>query len=300
MAPLAKRLTWLKNTSARIAAVLASGLIAGGQLSAAEPLRVAGSPTVAELVVEVARLLRDERGLELTVTSTERSAGGIAALGAEKIDIAMSSRRITPVERADAPKLNFTEIPVGEQVVALGVSRDVWEAGVRILSREQMQRIYESKTTNWRELGGPDAKIVLFNFKSGHGVWEFFAEWLYGDLSKAPEVRFPTVSSHLEARAVLEFNPGSLTQISPLFIDGEHSFALSIVGDDGKPVTPAPEPTLTRYPLARPLILLVDDKPTGAIKAVIDFILSPRGQELMKKRGFYPLHPAPFAAEDTP
>lgn len=40
------------------------------------------------------------------------------------------------------------------------------------------------------------------------------------------------------------------------------------------------------YPLSRPLFLLTNGEPTGAAKTFVDFLLSDRGQELVKKHGY--------------
>ncbi len=254
----------------------------------ADALRIVGSPTVNLPVAEAAQILRAERQMEIQISTTGGSSEGIAAIGEGLAHIGMSSRPVTPEDRAAYPDIVLTEIYLGEQVVALGVADDVWNGGVHALTREQVRGIYESKTRNWHELGGPDEKIVFFNFEEGHGVWELFAQWLYGEAKKAPLGRFPTVASDEETRNTLEFTPGSMAQSSPLAIDGKRSFALELKNDDGSAVAPTPENIAAKkYPMAKPLFLIVNDKPTLAVKVFVDFMLGPRGQELMKKHGFY-------------
>ena len=41
-----------------------------------------------------------------------------------------------------------------------------------------------------------------------------------------------------------------------------------------------------KYPLSRPLFLLTNGEPHGAAKTLVDFVLSERGQELVKKHGY--------------
>src|SRR5205823_650689 len=124
--------------------------------------------------------------------------------------IAMTSRPLTPEDRADAPDVTFNEIYLGEQVVAIGVARDVWDGGVHGLTRAQVLGIYERRYTNWNQLGGPDEKIAFFNSEEGRGIWEMFAQWLYGDAKKAPLGKFPKVSTNDAARDTLEFTRGSM------------------------------------------------------------------------------------------
>ena len=44
-----------------------------------------------------------------------------------------------------------------------------------------------------------------------------------------------------------------------------------------------------RYPLARPLFFYLRNKATGDIKAFIDWVLSPEGQAIVEKVGYYPV-----------
>ena len=41
-----------------------------------------------------------------------------------------------------------------------------------------------------------------------------------------------------------------------------------------------------KYPLSRPLFLLTKGEPEGAAKTLVDFLLSDRGQDLVKKHGY--------------
>jgi phosphate transport system substrate-binding protein len=208
---------------------------------AADGLRIAGSEALDVVVAEAAPILRSERGLQVQSSTSGGSGAGVTAIGEGTAEVAISLRPITAEERAEYPRVAFTEIYLGEQVVALGVARDVWDAGVHALSRDQLKAIYESKVTNWSTVGGPDRKIVFFNVEEGRGMWELFAQWLYGNNRKAPAGKFPTISGDAEARNTIEFIPGAMTLISPLFVDGQRSYALEIKTPDGKSVAPTPE-----------------------------------------------------------
>lgn len=240
-------------------------------------------------VADAAQILRAENGMQIQINTSGGSGAAIAALGEGTLDIAMLPRPVTAEERAEYPDVIFTEIYIGEQIVALAVAQDVWEGGVRALTQAQVNGIYEGKTTNWREVGGSDEKIAFFNFEPGRGAWEIFAQWLYGDARKAPLGRFPTVASNAEARNTLEFTPGSMTQISPLFVDGKRSHALGIRADNGRDVIePTPQNVAAkRYEMSRGMYLVVNDRPTLNIKVLVDFMLGERGAELLKKHGFY-------------
>ena len=41
--------------------------------------------------------------------------------------------------------------------------------------------------------------------------------------------------------------------------------------------------------MSRPLYLLTNGEPTGEVKQIIDFMLSPRGAEILRKHGYLPM-----------
>lgn len=265
-------------------------VLAAGFALAAKPLRVNGSTTVNPVVAEAAEILRAERGMTIHVDTQGGSSGGIAALGDGRAEVAMISRPLEDEDRTRYPKIRFQATRIGSDAVALVVSRDVWEGGVRALSRAQVQSIYEGRSKNWRELGGPDRRIVFFNKEPGRGTWEVFAHWAYGDPKKAPLVNLPEVGANEEGLNKVASTPGGMSQLSSSWADGKRVFALGIKLEDGKVVNP----TLAAvrdgtYPLSRPLQVVTDGPPREESEALIDFLLSPRGQALVEKHGYLTL-----------
>ena len=162
--------------------------------------------------------------------------------------------------------------------MALIVSPDVWEGGVRALSRGQMRDIYEGRVTNWKDVGGPDRRIVFFNKEPGRGTWEVFAHWLYGDPKKAPQVSFREVGANEEARNKVASTRGAMSQLSASWADGKAVFALALKDDAGAAVEPTNANIKAgRYPMSRPLFLITNGPPQGDAKAFVDFVLEPPG-----------------------
>lgn len=261
-----------------------------GTAFAARPLRINGSTTVNPVVTEAAEALRAERGMTIHVDTQGGSSGGIAALGDGRAEIAMISRPLEPEDRTKYSKIRFQPVQIGSDAVALVVSRDVWEAGVHALSKEQARGLYEGKIKNWREIGGPDRRVVFFNKEPGRGTWEVFAHWLYGDPKKAPLVNLPEIGANEEGRNKVSSTPGSITQLSSSWADGKKVFALAVRRDDGKTVPPDNASIRDgSYPLSRPLSVVTDGPARDESKILIDFLLGPRGQELVRKQGYLPL-----------
>lgn len=253
-------------------------------------VRACGAITLALPLSEAVPLFRTERNIELIMRSAGGTNTGLDALCERNVNVALCSRELTATDRADNPEMQLVETPVGVQVLILAVSRDVWAGGVRVLSAEQMRGIYEGAIKNWKEVGGPDLKIRLFMQESGRGIWELFAQWLYEDVKRAPLWKGTTVKNMQETRNMLEFTPGAVSVISPGFVDNKDIFPLSIRGDSGKVIDPVFENLFNKtYPLFRPLSFVTADRPTGAVKVIVDFMVGERGQALIKQYGYITL-----------
>jgi phosphate transport system substrate-binding protein len=261
-------------------------LLSAGAAGASGPLRVNGSTTVNPVAAEAAEILRAEKKMAISVDVQGGSSGGIAGVGDESIDVGMSSKPITEDDRRKYPAVRFVATEIGRDAVALIVSADVFKGGVHSLTKQQVQDIYEGRIRNWKEVGGPDGRIVFFNKEPGRGTWEVFAHWLYGDPRKAPAVMHPEVGGNEETRTKVSGTRGAISQLSASWADAS-AVALSIRLDDGSIVAPvASEIVSGRYPMARPLFLVTNGPPSGDAKVFIDLVLSPRGQELVRKHGY--------------
>jgi phosphate transport system substrate-binding protein len=201
----------------------------------------------------------------------------------------MTSKPLADADRARFPRCDFRATHIGEDAVALIVSKDVWDGGVKSLTREEIAGIYEGRIRNWSDVGGPDRRIAFFNKEPGRGTWEVFVHWLYGDSRKAPRVNFPEVGGNEETRNKVASTRGALSQLSASWADNINVFALGLK-IDGRAIAPTTENIARRaYPMSRPLFVLTNGEPAGDARILVDFLLSGRGQALVKKHGYLPL-----------
>lgn len=253
----------------------------------AEVLKINGSTTVNLPIAEAAEMLRAEQQFEIQIDTQGGSAGGISMLGEGLVQVGMSSKHLSADDRAKYPQADLREIHVGEDAVALIVSKDVWDGGVRAVTKLQMRDIYEGRITNWKDVGGQPQRIAFFNKEPGRGTWEVFTHWIYGNSKLAPQVNFPEVGGNEETRNKVAGTRGAVSQLSASWADGRRVFALGIRLGDGTVIAPTNENIAAKkYPLSRPLFLLTRGEPRGVAKTLVDFVLSARGQELVKKHGY--------------
>lgn len=251
-------------------------------------LRVSGSTTVNPVAADAAEVLRGE-GLRVTVDTQGGSAGGLAQLGAGEIDVAMSSKPISHQDRRRFPEVDFVATAIGEDAVGIVVRREVADGGVRSLDRRQLRALFEGRVGNWKEVGGPDLEVVVYDKEPGRGTREVLEKYLYGESAPPPPAtagNVAVIGGNEEGRAKAVSTPGAVTPLSVAFAAGESK--LAAVAVDGV------HPTAERiregaYPLSRPLFLVTDGPPAGAAERFVDFVLSPPGQQLVRKHGYLTL-----------
>lgn len=109
-------------------------------------------------------------GVTVTPEFTGSSAG-IEAVTSGKVDIGNASRNLKDSEK---------EAGVVENIVAIdGIAVVLDKANtVTDLTKEQLISIYTGKITNWKDLGGADAPIVVVGREAGSGTRGAFEELL--------------------------------------------------------------------------------------------------------------------------
>ncbi len=264
-----------------------SGGSAENGASSSTALKINGSTTVNLPASEAAEILRQEQGMDIRVDTQGGSSGGISMLAEGLVHIGMISKPISDEDRTKYPDVDFHTTRIGEDAVALIVSKDVWDSGVRALSKQQARDIYEGRITNWKDVDGADQRIVFFNKEPGRGTWEVFAYWAYGSPKQAPAVNFLEVGGNEETRNKVASTLGALSQLSSSWADGQTVFALGVIDEAGNEIAPTPANIAAdKYPMSRPLYLVTNGEPTGPAKVFIDFMLSDQGQELVRKHGY--------------
>lgn len=294
-----------------VAALLPMTCAAAGQNI---DVRIAATMSTRSLLGGLVPAMKKTNGLQLEFLPDVSSDVALTALVSGTVDMAFITRPVSGEDRAANPSFDLVSTPVGMQVVAIGVSNDIWDAGVRKISKDTMQSIYEKKITNWKDAGGPDAKIKFFNFPQGGGIWEIFAQWLYGDNRMAPypkgddaganldkrgNVMFApdSVGAGLDARGNLEFTPDSIAIMPALMADGArcHALALDL---DGHTVSPTVADVASgAYPVVRPIIAVTLGLPALGTRAVTEYLKSAEGQEMVKKTGALGLDSVPKAMQ---
>lgn len=256
-------------------------------LFAAKSITVKGSDTLLILGQRWAEVYMNQNPKVVIQVTGGGSGVGIAALINGSTDICQASRSMKSSE-IDKLKERFNttgiEIPVARDGLAVYLHE---ENKVSELTLDQLKGIYTGKITNWKEVGGEDAKIVLYGRENSSGTYVYFKD---------------NVLTGADFAAQTQTLPGTAAIVNAVAKDkhgigyGGAAYAKGVrycrVKKDAQ--TPGYEPTLEnvksgKYPISRYLYWYVRNKPTGEIKKLIDWALSEQGQQIVTKVGYFPV-----------
>jgi phosphate transport system substrate-binding protein len=234
---------------------------------------IAGSTSVQPFIEKVAEQYMEEYPGTVINVQGGGSTAGIQATFNKTCNIGASSRDLKVSEKG----LQIVLIAVDG--IAVIVQR---ENNIGDLTIEQIQKIFATEITNWQELGGADAKIIPVTREEGSGTRGSFEKMIMGEkeISDACLVQ----DSNGAVREIIATTPQGIGYISVGLVDDREK-AVSING-----VKPTLSNLITcTYEFSRPFLLLLRDAPTGEVKRFIDYVLSEKGQDILKKEGLIPV-----------
>lgn len=213
------------------------------------------------------------------------SGTGIAGLVNGTTDLATSSRPMTDVEKRKVTAK--TGRPVIEIVVAKdGVTFFVNARNkLSALTEEQLRAVYLGDVTNWKDLGGEPAPIVLYSRENNSGTYVFVKDNLLKGDDFAPEAQtLPGTAAVVNA---VSKEKHSIGYGGEAYASGVKRLKLKVADQEIE----ASKATIMdgTYPLARDLYFYLAKPPTGDLKAFIDFALSEEGQAIVTKVGYFPV-----------
>ena len=215
-----------------------------------------------------------EKYPKVTVTAEFVGSGaGVEAAANGTADIGNASRNLKDEEKAKG---------IAENIVAIdGIAVVVDPSNtVEDLTKDQLAGIYDGTVTNWKDVGGNDAPIVVVGRESGSGTRTAFEELLeLEDKCKYAN----ELDSTGAVMAKVASTPGAVGYVS-----------LDVLDDTVKAVKlEGAEPTEENikagaYFLSRPFVMATKgeiSEQNDLVKALFDFIYSEEGAELVKSVG---------------
>jgi phosphate transport system substrate-binding protein len=256
-------------------------------------LQIKGSDTMVNLTQAWAEeYMKTHPGISIAVTGGG-SGTGISSLLNNTCDIAQVSREMKEAELTLARNKGLDPKMI---IVALdGIAVIVHPSNpISELTIDQLADLYTGNITNWSQLGGRNAEVVLLSREVNSGTHVYFKEH---------------VLRHGRVESKEEFTPEALLLPSSQAIADEAAQNPDAIGYYGMgyvspgvkalKVAAAPgsvsvAPTLesvqsNAYPIARPLIMYTKGEPRDLAKEFLDYVHSPEGQEVVKRLDFVPV-----------
>jgi phosphate transport system substrate-binding protein len=276
----------MNTTKFKTAILLIAVMIIGFSFTAINKVTIKGSDTMVILSQKWAETyMKKKPGTSIQVTGGGTGVG-LAALINGSTDIANASR---PIKSNELEKLKAkyrtlgVEIPCAKDGLSVFLNKG---NSVSELTIKQLGDIFSGKITNWKEVGGADAKIQLYGRESSSGTFEFFKDHVVKtDFSP----RCQTLPGTAAIVNAVKKDKYSIGYGGSAYAEGVKDCA---VKKDAKSKGILPTIATIKnnsYPITRYLYMYLKAKPTGETKAFIDWILSSQGQELIAEVGYYPL-----------
>lgn len=260
--------------------VAVSLLMVSSQLFAGE-LVIKGSTTVLPIAQKAAEAYMAEHPDVKISLSGGGSGNGIKAIIDGTADIGNASRFIKNKEVTMAGSKGVYPVPFRialDAIVPIVNGANV----VENLTMPQLKDIYLGKIKDWKDVGGTPGQIVVISRDSSSGT---FGVWK--DLVMKKDRVIPsalTVPSNGGVVQAVANTPGAIGYVGLGYLTGE----IKAVDVDGVPGSE--ENTLNgSFSISRGLFMFTKGWPEGETMGFISFILSQKGQELVKEAGSVPL-----------
>ena len=265
-----------KFVSIMLTAVMALGLVAcTGNGSLSGKVATDGSTSMEKVIGALKETFEgDNPGVEVTYNPTG-SGSGIKAVQEGRCDIGLSSRALKDAEKEQGL--------VGTVLAYDGIAVIVNpENTADDLTIEQIAAIYTGEITNWSEVGGADAEIVLIGREAGSGTRSGFEEIV--GVEDLCQYRQELTSTGDVITAVSQ-NPSAIGYASLASVK-DTVRAIKVGG-----VTPSDETVKNEsYAIQRPFVLVTKEgvELSETAKAFFDFITSEAAREVITAAGVVP------------
>lgn len=275
----------MKNTMSKIAKITAVAALAlcGAAASAETKIVIDGSTTVGPISKAFADFYKENHaGVNITI-SESGSGNGVKSLMNNACDIANMSRFMKPAEFKSCVDKGI--LPVAHVVAFDGLAVVVNPKNpVKALTVAQIADIYTGKISNWKQLGGEDAKIVVVSRDTNSGTYETFNELVLKKAAITKDAEY--VGSNGQARTRVNTTKNAIAYVGLGFVDDTVK-PLSVEG-----ILPTAKSVSTgKYPIARPLYMFTNGYPKMG-SDVYNFVtlhLSKEGREIVSDLGYIPV-----------
>ena len=248
-----------------------SGSITAAGSSALKPLADDAANSFMDLYPDVAITI-DAGG---SGEGLKQVSDGTVNIGNSDVEAAEKLDETAAAELVDHQVCVVTMAPI--------VNQDVYEAGVKDLSKEELISIFTGQTTNWSEVGGPDEDIVLVTRPSSSGTRATFQKYALDGNEEASNASMETDDSGVLLQNV-QSTKGAIGYLALSYLVDDPE-GVETVAIDG--VEPTLENTYNgTYPVWTFEHMYTKGEPDEVTKAFLDYIMSDEYGAQMETMGY--------------
>lgn len=242
----------------------------------AKRIKISGSRTCLPLMEILAHAYEKKHpDVDIIFLPGAHSSAGIQGVQNNTLDIGSVSRELKPEEA----QLSLTYKVVSNDGLAIFTNQQIKLSNITI---EQAKGIYAGTITKWKEVGGPDAKIVVLDRAEDESAKIILRKYVIGDTKTTAEATVLYFESDMVE--ALKTTPNAIGYLS-LGYSITKSLPLNVLSLDG--VRPSEENVHNgSYKVVRPLGIVYKKGPKGPTKDFLDFIFSKEGKKVMEKNGY--------------
>lgn len=267
-----------------VTAFIALVVLSAATMAMAAPIVMDGSTTVLPFgQAAVEQFMKENAGVKFSVSGTG-TGNGFKSLADGSAQIANASRFIKDSEIKSCMDKNIYPVPfaVALDCIVPIVHKD---NPVKGLSHAQLKDIYSGKVTNWKEVGGADAPIVVVGRDTSSGTYGTWQEMI---MDKGEKTRVtPKAQVASSSGAMLSSVSKNKNAIG---YEGMGYVNKTVKGlqVDGVSATAATARS-GKYPLSRYLYMFTNGWPKGEVLDFIMYMQSDAGQKIVNGTGFVSL-----------
>jgi len=261
-------------------------VFACGMLVAGNSITIKGSDTLVRLGQRWAEeYMKGNPGVVIQV-SGGGSGTGIAALLNGATDICKASRDMKEKEYKLAEQKGIK--PHRISVVLDGIAVFLHNANpVKELSFAQLKGIYTGAILNWKEVGGENARIILYGRENNSGTYAFFKKKVlnkedYSEYTQTLPGTAAVVNAVSKDKNGIRY--GGIAWATGV------KFAAVRETDNDPAVLPTAETVSNgNYPISRDLYWFFNGQPVGELKKLVNWALFEEGQKVAEEMDYIPL-----------
>ncbi|MEN6329644.1 MAG: phosphate ABC transporter substrate-binding protein [Methanobacteriaceae archaeon] len=247
--------------------------------SSQQSISIVGSTSVQPVAEKLAtEYMKKNPDVKITVQGGG-SAVGIKSVQDGTADIGTSSKSLNSNESQ-----GITQYEIAKDGIAVIVNNQNSISG---LTLEQVKGIFAGNITNWKEIGGSDAKINVIVREDGSGTRDAFQEVVLGKLSNGTKVAFrkeAVVQSSTEAvQQTVAQDPNAIGFISFAAVNSTKALEINNVAPSEATIMDG------SYKIQRPFLFMIKGDGTEAIKDFVDWVNGPEGQTIIKSEKLVPV-----------